>query len=233
MKNVYKKIKSNEVIRIIIGDSRETKCNRLLQDKKASIKVEFLEVGDHLLPNSFAVERKKGRDLLNSVADKRIYKQLNNLYQYDYPILAIVTNDIWEDLYHARNTRNQNIYNVYNGVLYTIYCKYPKVRVLFFKDDDKYTDWLIEMDTRLSSDSKSLRPVPLMRRPINNRESMENFLCACPGIAVKSSKILLKTYHSIENLCNAEIEDIQNVRGIGKKTAEKLYKLLHGVYEEN
>lgn len=198
-----------------------------MRTKKAKVDIEFLEVGDHLLPKSVAVERKRGRDLLNSVSDKRMYKQLNNLCQYDYPILAIITENIWEDMYHARNPRNQNIDKVLEGTLYTIYCKYPKVRIIYFKDDDEYVDWLIQMDEKLTSEGNGVRPTPVTRKPTSIKEIRENVLAAIPGIGIAMSKKLLKKYKSVKNVANADIKDLMTVDKLGKKTAEKIKESLN------
>lgn len=214
-------------IGILICDSRETKCNKLLKDKKANIDVEFLDVGDVLLPKSFAVERKTGRDLLNSISDKRMYKQLGNLYQYDYPILAVILEDIWEELYYARNPRNQNIHKVYEGTLNTITSKFPKVRILFFKNDDIYTDWLIDIDKRLTEEGNGCRPTPVTRKPTKVQDIRENVLAAIPGIGISMAKKLLKHYGTVRNVANAKPKDLEKINKLGKKTSEKIIEVFN------
>ena len=216
-----------EVITIIIVDSRETKCNKLLKDKKASIQKEFLEVGDMLLPKSFAIERKRGRDFLNSISDKRMYRQLNNLCQYDYPILAIITDNIWKEMYHARNSYNQNIHNVYEGTLNTIYAKYPKVRIIYFNDDNEYVDWLIAMDNKLTEDGNGARPTPVTRKARSIKEIQENVLAAIPGIGIAMAKKLLKKFGNVNNVANADIKSLMEINKLGNKTADKILKVLN------
>ncbi len=216
-----------ERCKIIIGDARETKCNNLLQNKKANFKKEFLEVGDHLLPKSMAVERKKGKDFLASITDKRLYKQLNNIYQYDYPILAIITPNIWMDMYFSRNKYNQNVHNVYEGALKTIYSKYPKVRVIFFETDEEYVDFLISMDDKLTGDGKNLRPTPMTRKATSMKEIRENVLAAIPGVGIAMSKKLLKKYNTVGNIAEADIKDLMTIDKLGEKTATKIKETLN------
>lgn len=199
----------------------------MLQDKNANLKREFLEVGDHLLPNSFAVERKTGRDFINSISDKRLYKQLVNMYQYDYPILAVITKNIWEDMYFARNQRNQNIHNTYEGTLNTIYTKFPKVRIIFFDTDEDYVDWLIRVDEKLSSEEKGSRPIPLTRKATSITEIKENMLAAVPGVGLATAKKLLKKYDNINNIANTDENDLMTIEKLGKTTAKKILEVLN------
>ena len=67
------------------------------------------------------------------------------------------------------------MHNVYEGSMKTIYAKYPKVRVIFFKDDDEYIDFLIDMDKKLTDDSSSERPQVMMRKAVKPEEIKENY----------------------------------------------------------
>jgi len=156
-----------------------------------------------------------------------MYKQLSNLCQFDYPILAIITENIWEDLYHARNPRNQNIHNTYKGTLKTIYSKFPKVRVIFFKTDEDYVDWLMVMDDKLTNEEKGVRPTPVTRRPTSIKEIKENVLAAIPNVGISMAKKLLKKYGNVNNIANTSIKDLTTIDKLGKKTAENILKALN------
>ena len=58
-------------------------CERIGKDKYGDdiVKRGFLDVGDYLLINGYAIERKKDRDLTGSLNSKRLYAQLNALYE--------------------------------------------------------------------------------------------------------------------------------------------------------
>jgi len=199
----------------------------MLLERKVPLKKEFLEVGDHLLPNSIGVERKTGKDFLASITDKRLYNQLNNLYQYNYPILAIITDNIWKDMYFSKNKYNANVHNVYKGALKTIYAKYPKVRIIFFDSDEEYVDFLIEIDNKLLEDGKNLRPIPMTRKATSIKEIRENVLAAIPGVGISMSKKLLKRFNSVNRISNATIEELIEIDKLGNKTAEKIKESLN------
>jgi len=219
------------VIIIIIVDVREP--NDIINEIKKSIKdfkSDFIEVGDYLLPNGFAIERKTGKDLIHSIQDGRLFQQLNNLCQFDHPTLAIVTDNIWRDMFYSRN---KNIPSVYIGTLTTITAKYPSVNMVFLDSDGEFIKYVISLHKKLTDEGSSERPAPVMRKAKSFRVVMENGLCAVKGISVKSAKKILHHFDSIENLCCASIEDIKTVEGIGLKQAESVHKFLHGSYNSN
>ena len=209
---------------MIIVDSRETKCIKLLQSRTVDLKKEFLEVGDYLLPDSTGVERKKGKDTLASITDKRFYTQMINLCQYSHPILAIISDNIWKDMYFSKS---RWIHSAYDGALYTIYAKFPKVRVLFFKTDEEFVDFLIALDKKLMSDTKGERPILLSRKATTIKEVKENCLAQIPGVGLKMSKKLLKKYHSIHSIAEADEKDMLTIDKLGKKTIINIKEALN------
>jgi len=212
------------VIHIIVCDSRETKCIKLLQNRKADMKKEFLEVGDFLLPDGYAIERKKGKDFIASISDKRLYSQLNNLYQYEKPIIAIITDNIWREFYFSKN---RYIHNSYKGCLTTITAKYPKANILQFENDEDFIDFLIGLDKKLTEEGKGVRPAPMMRRATSPREAKENVLASIKGVGVKMSKKLLHRYKSVNGVSNATVDDMIEIKKLGKVVAERIKEVLN------
>jgi ERCC4-type nuclease len=210
----------------IIVDSREPNKNIKYLSKSTQVKKEFLEVGDYLLPNNIGVERKKGRDLTSSLTGKRIYKQLNNLNQYERPVLAIITKNKWKDFYF---NRSNYIHKSYEGLITTVFCKYPKIRILFFEDDEDFMDWMLAVEKKELSDDKGQRPIPITRKARSIKEIRENVLAAIPGVGISMSKKLLKEFKTIHNIARASEKDLMRVDKLGKKTAEKIHNILNGV----
>ena len=107
---------------MIVVDSRESSSIfERLKEKQPDIKKEFLEVGDYLLDNGYAIER-KDKDLIQSILSNRLYDQLNNLCSYDHPILCITIQNIWKLFYYSHS---RFIDKSYIGTLTTLTCKYP------------------------------------------------------------------------------------------------------------
>ncbi len=59
------------------------------------------------------------------------------------------------------------------------------------------------------------------------KQIRESILDEFPGIGVRSKKILLQKFGSLERLKEARLEEIQQVQGFGEKTAQLLWNFLH------
>jgi len=221
-----------EVIKILVIDSREPiEIIRKLKGKShLGAKEDFIEVGDYLLPNGYAVERKKGRDLMGSVMNNRLYEQINNLCQYEHPIVAIITDNKWRDFYH---THSRYIHKQYTGTLTTLVCRYDKLKVIHFDSDDEFVDFLESLYKKITDDTKSIRPSPATRKARDINEDMENMLTVIKGVGVPLSKKLLKHYGTVANVVNASVDEHQKIEKVGKKLAEKIYNICNTEYKKN
>ena len=85
---------TNEIT--VIADNRETmNIDKLLESYGARVITRKLEVGDYILSDQVAVERKTMDDFLNSIKDGRLFGQLTELNRnFESPIL-ILENRPW------------------------------------------------------------------------------------------------------------------------------------------
>jgi len=209
---------------MIIVDSREpNKIIKALRNKKLSVKEEFLEVGDYLLDNGYAIER-KDKDLISSIQSNRLYEQLNNLCQFEHPILCITIQDLWKTFYFSRS---RYIHRSYLGTLTTLTIKYPNLKIMFLQDEEEFISYIASLDKKIHEDGNKERPAPLMRKAKSIKVRKENALTAIEGVSVGKSKKLLEEFGSIRNIANAKLADLQNVDGVGKKLAEKIMETLN------
>jgi len=208
---------------MIIVDSREP--TKLIDSLKIKTKVksDFLEVGDYLLPNGFAIERKED-DLISSIQSNRLYDQLSNLCQYDHPILAIIIPNLYRTFYYSRS---RYIHKSYIGTLTTLTIKYPKLKLMFFESQEDFIQYVLSLEKKLLSDKESTRPAPMLRKGKSIKIKRENALTAIPGISVGKAKKLLECYGSIKNIANESVEDLQKAPGVGKKLAENIHEVLN------
>jgi len=212
----------------LIVDSREPDdiirklCARIRTEK------EFIEVGDYLLPDGYAIERKKGNDLMASVGNNRLFEQLNALYEFDHPVLCIVSDNIWKDFYFSKN---RFIHKQFIGTLTTLTCKYPKLKTIFIEDDDMFVGYIQSLHNKLLDDGHSERPTPIHRKSKSMKVRSEDTLTCAEGVGIKTAKRILKHFGSIDNLCDAKLEDIQLVKKVPKNAAENVYNLIHYEYK--
>ena len=141
---------------MIIVDVHEPKSVlSLLKRKGLDFERNFLEVGDYILPDGIAIERKRGDDFLHSIIDGRLWVQANNLTQYDVPIFCVVSNNMWKDMYF---NKSRHIHKAYYGALATLISKFSIPTVNFSSDED-FVDFICYLYSKILSDKKSTRPV--------------------------------------------------------------------------
>ena len=184
---------------------------------------EFIESGDYLLSDGYAIERKTIQDFVASISDRRLFKQLNSLIQYDHPILAIIGNDKWQTFYFSRN---RYIHSVYIGTLTTIMTSYPKVKIMQFDNETEFVSFTTSLEKKLiESGNGSIRPKPMMRKPESLEERKENSISCAKGVGIKTAQTILKEKKTIADICLEKKDELERI--LGKKAAENLYELLH------
>ena len=211
----------------MLVDNREPKeIIQKLKGKKDILVVEdFLECGDYLLSDGYAIERKTIQDFVASISDRRLFTQLSNLTQYEYPILAIIGNNKWESFYFCRN---RYIHNVYIGTLSTIAISYPKVKMMFFDNEDEFISFVTSLEKKLNEEgTSSTRPKPMQRKPKTLQETRENILCGIPGVSVKTAQKLLDKFNSVNAVANAKEDEFKQIEKIGDKLIKNIKESLN------
>lgn len=209
---------------MIIIDSREP--NSLingLKQKGLEIETDFIESGDYLLDDGFAIER-KDKDLVQSIISNRLYEQLNGLCEYPHPILCIVMDNLWKVFYFSQS---RWIHSAYNGMLTTLSISYPNLKVMQFSDEKEFMDYIVSLDKKIHKEGVSSRPVPLVRKPKSINERKENMLSMIEGLGISKAKEFINEFGTIENLCNADLEQLKKIKGVGKKLAGNVFNTLH------
>lgn len=194
-------------------------------DKGAKeVKRELIEVGDYILSSKMAVERKTLKDAMASIRDRRLFRQLRDLSQYENPILVIIYENKWKDFYYYRSNY---VHKQYMGMLTTILASFPKVSIVHLEDKNEFVDFIVSLDKKIKEDKKSSRPAPFMRKPKTMQERKENCLSPIEGLGIPKTKTLLEKYNSINKLSNASEEELMEIEGIGKKLASNIKETLN------
>ncbi|RKY93946.1 MAG: hypothetical protein DRQ06_05970 [Candidatus Hydrothermota bacterium] len=208
----------------MIIDAREPE--NIYKDLKSKVECrkEFLEVGDYLLNNGYAIERKH-TDLVSSILNRRIFDQLNNLCEYEHPILCYDVDNLWRTFYFSHS---RYIHKQYLGFLTTLTIKYPNLKIIPYSGINQFIDYVVSLDKKLNENQKDkVRPSPILRKAMSIQDRRENALTAIEGISIAKSKKLLKHFNTLSEIANANLEELENIPGIGKKLASNIYEVFH------
>lgn len=209
---------------MIVVDSREPRyiIDRLKSDG-IPVSKDFLEIGDYLLPNDVVIERKSGSDFILSIRDNRLWNQLENLRQYEHPIVIVESENIWKDMYFSNS---QYIHKSYFGAISTIAISFG-IPVITVESREDTVRLLKSIYKRVTSEGKSERPVKKLRKAKSMEEVREDMLAQIPGLSIKKSKKLLECFGTIQNIANAKQDEFELVEGVGKKLAKTIYEVFH------
>lgn len=210
----------------IIADEREkgSSIPTLLEDMGVRVVYDILETGDYLLSNKVAVERKTVSDLIASIFDGRLFKQVNALKQaYEKPIL-LIEGDL-TDIERLTNRPKAVI-----GALTAIAIGF-ELPVLYAGDKRQTAEYIYTIASRLHRRGESRQPItpPKAGRIFDERIRV---LVALPGVGPILAERLLKMFGSLRNIFDASITELMKVKGLTRDKAEAIYTFVNSRYME-
>ena len=186
------------------------------------INVEFqhLKVADYLIGN-VAIERKTISDFNNSMINKRLLRQLEELKQYEKKLL-IIEGIEEQELYNDNNEDKKGIHsNAIRGMLlYTLL--EANCPIIFSKNYEDTAKFLYLIARKME---KTKTPISLhaKKRNLSFKEQKQYILEAFPGIGPATAKKLLAEFKTLNNILNASKEELHEIL---KKKTDFFKKLL-------
>lgn len=205
----------------IIIDYREKNCLIASELAKMGFDIEFkeLKVADYIV-KGVAIERKTNSDFVNSMINRRLLKQMEEMQQYKERLLIV--EGVEEQELYSDNRLNGINSNAIRGFLLSILLKH-KIPIIFTKN---YLD-SAKFISVLAKKKESETPLNLSKKILNKKERLQFILEGFPGIGPKTAKKLLKEFKTIKNIINADKEQLKAILG---KKAEAVFELIHCDY---
>lgn len=202
----------------IIVDSREARSDmsRLLREQGLTVTVQELEVGDYVLAEGVAVERKTATDFLLSIMDKRLFCQAPLLKQtYARPFI-IIEGDVFA-------TRSAMEPAAINGAI-SYLTVLEGIPVTTTRDTAHTAQMLATMHRHATEGlgyQIALRGAKPKTRDLQAQYAIEGL----PGIGPNAAKKLLECLGSPAAIFAADAARLRGVPGIGPKTAEAIVEV--------
>jgi len=212
--------------KILEGLHRDMKDDRIKQMPLPS--------GDYLILSStdehrsMLLERKSLGDFMGSVADNRIWQQLGKMdRKYDKELDKVL---LLEGEYYQMKYRNWDDNSV-AGIIQAIINHY-KIPVYHARNKEWTINWLVNWESMLNGDGDDEK-INAKRSSAVNMSTDDAIEYVLQGLAgAQSVKNLLEEFGSIDRLVMASKTDLQKVNLVGKKTADKIYTILHSNYQK-
>jgi Fanconi anemia group M protein len=207
----------------IIVDHREFNSGvvRELSRNEYRVVSRQLGVADFVLSDRVGVERKEVRDFVGSLLGGRLFHQLRDLRgAYSRPLLLLEG----ENVYGVSGVSQESIM----GALASIVTDYA-VPIIFTKNDKETAGILMAIARREQGEGR----IPAIRGEkgsLSLPERQQFIVEGLPHVSGTLSQRLLAQLGSVYNVFNAGVDELSQVKGVGRKTAEEVHRTVRSPY---
>lgn len=207
-------------------DSRE-RNERIIEciKAKANVRIHSLPVGDYLVSDRVAIERKTIPDFLQSLIDKRLLTQLREMVRNFKNSILILEGQ--QDIFSERNIHP----NAIRGALASIILDFG-VSVIPTQDEDDTAALILSLAKREQEDEGRLVSLRGERKPLILSERQIYVAESLPNVSAVLARRLLDHFGSLENLVSAAESELTKVEGIGTGKAREIRKVLKSKYKK-
>ncbi len=214
----------DEASALVAVDPRERSMARMLESMGVGVTLKVLEVGDYVVSDRVAIERKTANDFIDSLVDpgRNLFGQMRDLARtYDRPILILEGRDLYARQVHP---------NAIRGALASIAVDFG-VSILPTADEDE-TVSVIAAIARREQQTRGGSPQAHGKKTHRTlKEQQEYLVSSIPSVGNAVAKNLLRHFGSVESVFAASAEELKAVELVGPKTAERIRELVGGEYK--
>jgi Fanconi anemia group M protein len=210
----------------VVVDSRELNSSVVRELAKMGVAVRTAQIptGDYIVSGRVAVERKEAEDFLASMLDGRLFQQAKELKRaYQRPVMVIEG----ETLFGLRQVSDAAIY----GALAAIATDFG-IPTLVAKDPLETARIIHALVKRELASGGGPPPMRSGKGGMLLHERQQFLVEGLPGVSGTLAKRLLSHFGSFRALANASLEELCEVKGVGKATAEHIRKIIDERYLE-
>lgn len=207
----------------VLVDSRERDVGKLLESCGVEITIQVLEVGDYIISDRVAVERKTAEDFVASIIDpqRNLFRQISDLARsYDRPVLILEGRDLYSRQINPNSIR---------GAMASIAIDYG-VPIIPTEDQNETAAVISMIAKREQSDGHDPK-VHGHKTARTLKEQQEYLVCAMPSVGPAVARSLLKHFGSVEAVMMASLEELQEAELVGPKIAQRIREIVGEKYK--
>ena len=215
--------KVEETKPVVYADSREgnSKVIRHLSEMEIDVQVRSMAVGDYQVSDEVVIERKTAKDFVDSIIDKRLFKQARELSEeFKRPLLILEGDDIYNGMIHP---------NAVRGTIAAIAIDFG-ISIIPTRNSQDTAAMIKRIAVREQNGEKVNIQIRTDKKPTSLWEQQLFIIESLPNIGPVNAKNLLQHFGTVEKIINASESELQEVEGIGKKTAKNIRKVVESKY---
>ena len=204
----------------IIVDFQESR-NCLIEYLREELEVEVkkLKVGDFIISKDVVVERKTVDDFVNSLIDRRLFKQADNM-QKNYSCPIFIIEGAIEDMF-SRNVSDKALWSAIISIMLK-----NNARFLFTSSFRETAQVLCILAKKEQMDDNKEIALRYKTNKLSLKEKQQFFIEGLPGVGPKLAKNLLKEFKSPKGVINAKESDLKKVEKLGPKKIQEIKKII-------
>jgi ERCC4-related helicase len=208
----------------IVVDSRELSAlvTRELVKLGASVRSQTLDVGDFILSDRVAVERKEVEDFASSIIDGRLFQQAVKLKEsYSNPLI-LVEGETWSG---TGRVRPEAMMGAYASVLVDY-----GIPIFWAQKPSEAALLMYAIARREQVQEKRAPRIMTSSKPSAIEDQQEFIVASLPSIDNARAKKLLSSFRTVERIFQASKEELMSVTGIGEKISEEIRRVITSNY---
>ena len=220
---VIDKPKEEKNLPLVYADSREgnSKVIRHLTEMEIDVKVQSMAVADYQVSDEVAIERKTTKDFIDSIIDKRLFKQAKELSEeFKRPVMILEGDDLYAGMVNP---------NAIRGSIASIALDFG-ISIIPTRNAQDTAAMIKRIAIREQNGERVNIQIRTDKKPVSLWEQQLFIIESLPNIGPVNAKNLLEHFGSVAKVINASANELQEVDGIGKKTAESIRKVVDSKY---
>lgn len=212
-----------EELPVVFADTREgnSKVIRHLSEMEIDVKIQAMAVGDYQVSDEVVIERKTAKDFVDSIVDKRLFKQARSLMEeFKRPLIILEGDDLYNGMINP---------NAIRGSIASIALDFG-ISIIPTRNAQDTAAMIKRIAIREQSGEKTPIQIRTDKKPVNLWEQQLFIIESLPNIGPVNAKNLLEHFGTVANIINASESQLQEVEGIGKKTAANIRKVVDSKY---
>lgn len=188
---------------------------------------QWLEVGDYVF-NDVCFEAKSSFDFLQSVINKRLWNQIDNMDRHYEHSFIIIHGSLHEAMdftkYVKMNIPPEMLKNKFYGAIGKIALD-TDCEVMWFENAKKAAKVMTTICKMRPIDRKVISPSLLKR--ITTEDIRLDMLCTINGVSESKAKKLIKEFGSVMEIGDSNAEELALIDGIGITIAQRIIDTLN------
>ena len=202
-----------------------------------NIEISQLLIGDIVYGN-VCIEIKEGEDLINSINDKHIFEQIDNMnsnYKHNFLIIIGSRDEIKSYCKPKIIWKNGKKIITKPVTLKSIdgICASFRIRKEIHVESYLTLEDAITaiIPILFKGNDEKIAEIKAIRKQFTKSDEQVNVLISYAGISEKKAKALLEKFGTIRNIINADLKDLKEVDGIGTKLASTIINVNSTIFK--